>query len=605
MLGVDDVQFLTIMDRGQDDFLRDYFLRELAATFPMDNVDHVLGSYMAFLGRTLIRNDAGILAVDRSDTRPFEAMVTGSNPVHRFCGIVDGSGHTPHRLADLQRNRRADCCLYRMSVGEALTARLLTAVDVVVLTNIRDAADAQTDLQEILARIARAPCRVIVHGADGEVAALVKGLGTVAESVDWTFGYLAKGETACRIVSFRTQGSSAPQQERGVVAGRMDTASFEALGSPVDAAALAESADSYAELAPAGSIRDRASEAALAVDEEGRPVLHYGAFRCAHLRGARLAGHSVVVDRKGRLLSDSLCAQKDLVREGHYWEMPYVAPHPEGGYHVTMPPVGQHCYRKAMLLTQAWEENYQHWLFEILPQITAAWRTGVDTLVVSSDIRRYQRRALELLGFGGDRIVTHDVAQTMYCDSLLVGSFTAFNMGWVHPTAFTVYDRLLEETRSTAKVETPELVYISRSDAEWKRRLLNEGELIERLGRLGFVAINPGALDFDDEVQVLSKAKVIVGAVGAGMSNMVFAPAGTDIVAIQSPSFGLTSRFFPMVASLRGQRWHNILSVALNPAANEVAIGKDDNINIIVDIDRVEAKVKAILAARPILEEQA
>lgn len=601
MLGIDDVQFLTIMDRGQDDFLRDYFFEELAAVSPIGEIDHVLGTYMAFLGRTLIRNGAGVLVIDRSDTLPFEAMVTGSNPAHRFYGIVGGSDYIlrPERLEALQRNRRADCCLYRMSVAEALAARLLTPVDVVVVTNIRDAAAAQADLQEVLKAVTRAPTRVILHGADGEIEALVKEPCIVAELVDWAFSYLTKSRTACRIVSFRVQESSAIQ-ERGVIAGRMDTAGFEALGPLVDATALADSADSYADMAPGGSIRDTASEAALAVDEDERPVLHYGAFRCAHLRGARLAGHSIVVDRNGRLLSDSLCAQKDLVRDGHYWETPYIAPHAEGGYHVTMPPVGQHCYRKALLLTQAWEENYQHWLFEILPQVTAAWQTGVDTLIVSSDIRRYQRRALELLGFGGDRIVTHDIAQTMYCDSLLVGSFTAFNMGWVHPTAFTVYDRLLEETRSTAKVETPELVYISRSDAEWKRRLLNEGELIERLARLGFVAINPGALDFDDEVQVLSRAKVIVGAVGAGMSNMVFAPTGTDIVAIQSPSFGLTSRFFPMVASLRGQRWHNILSVALNPAANEVALGQNDNINIIVDVERVEAKVKAILAARSI-----
>ncbi|NLH79768.1 MAG: glycosyltransferase family 61 protein [Phyllobacteriaceae bacterium] len=600
MLSVDDVEFLTVMDRGQDDPLRDYFLRELAAVFPLDEMDHVLGAYMAFLGRTLIRNDLGILVVDRSDARPFEAMIVGSNPAHRFHGIVEGMEHafSPDRLEYLQRNRRADCGLYRMSVADAVAARLLTSIDVVVLTNIRDAAAAWDDLQEILREVARAPCRVILHGADDKVEDLVKGLGPAAATLDWTFSYPAKGDVSSRLVSFRVQESSA-MRESGPVVGRMDLIGFDALGSRVDVAALADSEDSYAEVAPAGHIRDTASEAA---PEEERPVIHHDAFRCAHLRGVRLAGHSVVIDRKGRLLSDSLCAQKDMVVEGHYWEIPRIAPHADGGYHVNLPPVGQHCYRKALLLTQAWGENYQHWLFEILPQVTAAWRTGIDTLIVSSDIRRYQRRALELLGFGDDRVITHDLARTMYCDSLLVGSFTAFNMCWVHPAALAVYDRLMAETRNTAKVETPELVYISRSDAEWKRRLLNEGELIERLSGLGFVAVNPGMLDFDDEVQVLSRAKVIVGAVGAGMSNVVFAPAGADIVAVQSPSFGLNSRFFPMVASLRRQNWHNILSTALNPAANEVATGRNDNINIIVDIDRVEAKVKAILAARPAQE---
>lgn len=602
MLDIDDVQLLTILDRGPDEYIRKYFLAALGAVFPDGGMDHVLGGYMSFLGRTVIRNGFGILAIDRSDSRPFEALIEGANPSHRLYGVVEGAApaRAAARLERACGGRRADCALYRMSVAEALAARLLEPVDLIVVTNIRDAAAAERDLSPLLDTVARAPGRVILHGTPGEVDAVLERLGPAAASRAWEFGYSPNGADPVRIASFRLQAASQPLG-RAETAGRVETASFDGLGVPVPFAALADSEDSHAEVVPSGGIPDMATEAALALPPGERPLLHYDAFRCAHLRGARLVGHSGVIDRKGRLITDSLCAQKELVRDGRYWEMPHIIPHKEGGYYLKMPAVGQHCYRKALLLTQAWEENYQHWLFEILPQVIAAWRANVDTVIVSSDIRRYQRRALELLGFTGDRIVTHDLAQTMYCDSLLAGSFTAFNMGWVNPAAFEVYDRLMEATKPNARVETPERVYISRSDAEWKRRLLNEGELIERLSSLGFVAINPGALEFDDEVQVLSKAKIIVGAIGAGMSNMVFAPPGADVVAIQSPSFGLTSRFFPMLASLRNQRWHQIVSVALNPSVNEVPVGGNDNINILVDIDAVEAKVQAILATQAVM----
>ncbi|MFC5355617.1 glycosyltransferase family 61 protein [Azospirillum himalayense] len=596
MLSLDDIQFLKALTSNDAGYVKDYFIKEVSATVQDDGADLVLNAYMAFLGRTVIRNGFSVLAIDPSDTRPFEVMIAGSNPAHNFYGVVPA----PHRpnasllLDRLQRERRSDCALYRMSLSEALGAKLLRPADLIVFTNIHDPATAYGDLRTVSQSVARPLARVVLHGAHDAVTSLVDRLSDEDASPEWEFLHSAADGGTMRFVSLRIKASSEPM-DRGAVGTRLELVGFDALGDPVDAAELTRHEDRYAEILPAGSIPNTASEASQDASDAKRPHLHYDAFRCAHFRGARLIGHSGVLDRNGRLFSGSLCAQKEMVREGHYWEIPYIAPHKDGGYHVNVAAVGQHCYRKALLLTQAWEENYQHWLFEILPQVTAAWQAGVDTVIVSSDIRRYQRRALELLGFSGDRVVTHDLTHTMYCDSLLAGSFTAFNMGWVHPEAFAVYDRLVEATRETATIESPELVYISRSDAEWKRRLLNEAELIERLSRLGFVAINPGALDFDNEVQVLSKAKIIVGAVGAGMSNMVFAPPGIDVIAIQSPSFGMTSRFFPMVASIRSQRWHSIMSVALNPTANDVAVGQNDNINIIVDIDAVAAKVEKLL----------
>jgi hypothetical protein len=71
--------------------------------------------------------------------------------------------------------------------------------------------------------------------------------------------------------------------------------------------------------------------------------------------------------------------------------------------------------------------------------------------------------------------------------------------------------------------------YLSRSDA-WHRKVTNEAEVIEVLGAAGFETIVPGELSFEDQVRTFSKADIVIGAHGAGFTNILWAPSGVRLV---------------------------------------------------------------------------
>jgi capsular polysaccharide biosynthesis protein len=60
--------------------------------------------------------------------------------------------------------------------------------------------------------------------------------------------------------------------------------------------------------------------------------------------------------------------------------------------------------------------------------------------------------------------------------------------------------------------------------------MLNEDEIEEKMTQLGFAVVHPEELTFDEQVTMFSRARVIVGPHGAGMTNAVFSPSSCLIV---------------------------------------------------------------------------
>lgn len=590
MTDLNDKEFLAMAAVDGENFISEYFDADLKAKFPNEHIDRVLFRYLSYLGKTGIYSNYCMMHVDHVDTRAFRALLGGANPAYRYYAITKQiEDQLSEFIHQLREQKKVKCYLYRMTVKEAIDNLMLEPVDLLITTNIYDGIAASDDILQIASRSNGKIVRLICHGDAVEIDRMFGLLQNNGAVVSWEHTYPG---IICE--SLKIAGITVQIPAGNEILGRKNletnttTLRFRELEA-VEPDHLLATPNAYTRLLPAGHF-----SADFALSDT--PKYRYDEFRCANLRGARLAGHSLVLNKGGRLLFDSLCAQKSLLEEGRFWEQPYCSPRKEGGYWLALPPVEQYCYEPAMLISYAWEENYQHWLLEVLPQAIAAKKLKVRKIIVSSDIRGYQKRALHLLGFADNDIIVHDVTKTMYCDHLILGSFTAFNMAWINPGAFSVFDELIGATKESAKIEPPEYVYISRSDAEWKRRLLNEDILIQRLHELGFVSINPGTLSFEDEVQFLSKAKIIVAPIGAGLANIAFGTSGAKILAIQSPSFGMNSPFFKMIAGIRGMQYESINAVALTPEFNNKKVGEDDNLNIIVDINAVLEKVRIAMS---------
>ena len=85
--------------------------------------------------------------------------------------------------------------------------------------------------------------------------------------------------------------------------------------------------------------------------------------------------------------------------------------------------------------------------------------------------------------------------------------------------------------RPRAAIETPKRVLICRSLAN-SRNIVNRAEMIEALKPLGFVAIQPEKLSFDEQALTFADADIIVSEFGAAMANVMFCRPGTKVVEI-------------------------------------------------------------------------
>ena len=182
--------------------------------------------------------------------------------------------------------------------------------------------------------------------------------------------------------------------------------------------------------------------------------------------------------------------------------------------------------RPVLMCGDAWSANHYHWLNHTLPTIAAGIGCfGGDGLCLAMRAPTpVQEEMLRRLGYGAVRRVTleagrqYRLREAVFCD-YAVGLADFACAARVQDLA----GRLAGTVDDAGAVGRR--IYVSRLDAT-HRRLLNEGELVTRLARRGFAIVDPGRMDFAEQVAAFRGASLVVGPHGAGLANTMFCRAG-------------------------------------------------------------------------------
>ena len=130
-------------------------------------------------------------------------------------------------------------------------------------------------------------------------------------------------------------------------------------------------------------------------------------------------------------------------------------------------------------------------------------------------------------------------------------------------------------------------LYISRAGAN-KRKVVNEQELIEALAALGFESIEAESLRLADQARLFSEAELVVGAHGAGLTNILFAAPGTRVIEILSLEPNRVSAFGTMSALLSLEYGYLVAArvdsaVTSKPRIDSVGRPQPNDDDIIID----------------------
>ena len=208
----------------------------------------------------------------------------------------------------------------------------------------------------------------------------------------------------------------------------------------------------------------------------------------------------------------------------------------------------------SLLTGGAGNDNYWHWLFDVLPRINICENIieldKIDFFLLPDNKRKFQIETLEILGIPQRKQISsvnfrHIISKELYATNhpvLLTNDATndIQNMPlWISEWL----KKKFIKKNINEKVNFSKKIYIDRGDSisnvKDLRSITNEEKVKQFLLQDGFKIIKLGDLHFKDQVLTFNKADIIVGLHGAGLANLCFSRTGTKLIELKSNTAGV------------------------------------------------------------------
>lgn len=275
-------------------------------------------------------------------------------------------------------------------------------------------------------------------------------------------------------------------------------------------------------------------------------------------RGAR--GEPYVAELHDVLLETSFCVvfdganayileTQDRAFKAHPWVRARVAPDGESFVVTLGPPHGDLAEPAVLLGT---DDNYSHWITRNLLRLAlveARPDLASVPLLVNEDLRSYQREFLDILGVPASRLLPVPRELLLRFRTLYVPTNVRNKPGmkagvdWLRSRV----GHLMADPSAAAR-----RVFLSRRDST-TRVMRNEEALEAELRKLGFDVLVAGEMTVAEQIRAFSEARIVVGAHGAGLTNLVFAPPGALVFEI-TPTRIAHMEDFRHIAAIMGLR---------------------------------------------------
>lgn len=213
--------------------------------------------------------------------------------------------------------------------------------------------------------------------------------------------------------------------------------------------------------------------------------------------------------------------------------------------------------------------NYGHWLVDDLPRAAAvaALRRGAG----ERTIRIWLTDASPAM----DRVREESLRRMCEGVGPLEVRFLrldrVYDFAHLHYATPVSYHPVLKSPDALAWLATPftgqaggRKLYVTRR-AERGRGLLNEADVQARLLPLGFEPVDPEGMSFAEQAQTFAGATAVVGCMGAGMANCVFARPGARLLYLAP--HGWPEPFYWDLAAVRGHEYSVCFGAVADPVA--------------------------------------
>lgn len=207
-------------------------------------------------------------------------------------------------------------------------------------------------------------------------------------------------------------------------------------------------------------------------------------------------------------------------------------------------------------------DNYYHFIYDTLPYLISFLNLKKEIpelkLLMNypnftkKEFYKFVKEFLEILNIFEDDIIIID-KNKKYSEVYVSSSFTHGIDSNLPPREeiYDFYKMIISKVKSFQNFtfETPKKIYVSRrtwlssdisnigTNYTTRRKLECEDELVEFLEKNGFTEIFSENLSTLDKIHLFNNAEIIIGAIGGGLCNVLFANKKCKLISICSPTF--------------------------------------------------------------------
>lgn len=245
------------------------------------------------------------------------------------------------------------------------------------------------------------------------------------------------------------------------------------------------------------------------------------------------------------------------------------------------------------LASPASTRNYYHSLMDTLPRWAMLTATLPDVRphqLVVSHRNRWDAELAALVGLDRFTLVEPVKHLAVDTDTLLVPSLT--NRGNLAPPWITEWLRNALPPRDVA--DRPRRLYVTRGSVPNTRRLVHEDEAWPRLERMGFTRFDPGSVSVQEQIDHFAAAEVVVGAHGAALANLTFAPPGVRVLEMFAPRY-VDPGYWSITSNIEDSTYRYLVADPVEPDRPQRRMNRVQD-DVEVSADRVLAAVEELLS---------
>lgn len=227
-------------------------------------------------------------------------------------------------------------------------------------------------------------------------------------------------------------------------------------------------------------------------------------------------------------------------------------------------PIKKEEITSAFVCSDFWSHGYYHWLAEAVPRIYLVKdKINKDNpLLLPAKYEQIPFIMEYLQVFGIPYVFIPDSEGIRIRHLQLVSHTTKaayFRPDLIQQVRKSILGQLgLKEHIANRKI------YISRKNAI-RRKLLNESALLPVLAEFGYDILNLEQYNWQKQVEICSRAKIMIGLHGAGLTNMLFMSSDSNVVELRRENDDYHNCYFTMSSALN----HNYYYLMCEMVAND------------------------------------